>query len=116
MGRLSFLDPIKHCDGSISTSNFGNILPVHLPDFAVRAHSSRIIPSNTRYQVRILRGTMAGLNIHFTTEDLTRSRRVYGRPVSEEIEGNFGIIHDDHGLPQHCDGTDWAYKPHIAYH
>src|ERR1700709_2380514 len=103
MRRLSLLDPIEHRDRSISTGNLGNILPMDLPDLVIRAHSSCIFPSDTRCWVSILRRTMTGLSIHFTTEDLPRSRRVNGRPVSQELEGNFGVADDDHGLSQDCD-------------
>lgn len=38
--------------------------------------------------------------IHVTTEDLSWSRRVNGRPVPHELEGNSGVADDDQGLSQ----------------
>lgn len=99
MRRLNLLDPIEHFEGSISTGNLGDILPMNLPDVVILAHSCCIFPSDTSYWVSIIRRTMTRLSIHFTTEDLTRSRRVYGRPVSHELKGNFEVVNDDHGLP-----------------
>lgn len=103
MRRLGLLDLVEQLEGSISTGNLGNILPMDLPIIVIRAHSSCIFPSDTTSWVSILRRTMTGLRIHFTTEDLTRSRRVYSRPVSHELKGNFGVADDDHGLPQDSD-------------
>ena len=103
MRRLSLLGPIEHRDGSFSTGNLGNILPMDFPGLVIRTHSSCIFPSDTKFWVSILRTTMISLSIHFTTEDLTRSRRMYSRPVSHELKGNFGVADDDHGLSQDRD-------------
>jgi hypothetical protein len=103
MRRLNLLDTIEHFEGSISTGNLGNILPMDLPDVVIRAHSCCIFPSDTSCRVSINRRTMTRLSIHITAEDLMGSRRVYGGPVSHELKGNFEIVNDDHGLSQDCD-------------
>ena len=104
MRRLSLLDPIEHRDRSISTGNLGNILPMDLPGIIIRAHSSCMFPSDTRYWVSVLkRRTMTGLSIHFITEDLAWPRRAHSRPVSQELKRNFGVADDDYSLSQNCD-------------
>ena len=51
---------------------------------------------------------MTGLNIHFATKDLVRSRRGHGRPVSQELKGHLGVVDDEDGLSQNGDGADGA--------